>query len=964
MKLTDGTILHGFRVRYSQPIPELKATLYRMEYVKNGADLVWLDRPDENKTFSIAFKTIPSDNTGVFHILEHSVLCGSDKYPVREPFVELLKSSLQTFLNAMTFPDKTIYPVSSRNDADFMNLMDVYMDAVLHPLSRTDPISFRQEGWHYELDSPDGELTRNGVVFNEMKGAYADPNTILAFEMNKRLFPDNCYCFESGGHPDHIPELTYEKYLENHARFYHPSNSYIFLDGEIDLNAVLEKLDGFLAPYEKINVDASIHFQKPVNAGEVSALYEISPDDDGSDKVIVGRGWVYGQYDKPELSFAAAILSSALCGTNESPLKKAILEAGLAQNVSFDTAGGMLQHSLIFNAQNTAAEKKDELLSVLDSVLEEQSRGLDHKQLHAILNQVEFGNREKDFGDMPLGLVFAISALDSWLYGGDPAQGLCNTGIFESLREKIDQGWFEELLRKITLDNPHTATVVLLPSKTLGEEKQARDQADLTMIKAGWSSAQSKQIMNDLAALRLHQSTGDTPEALATLPMLSLSDIPERSPDLPYHIGKQEGVTVLHQDVETGGITYLDLYFDISDLTKAELASLPLLSSLLRNLPTERHTAMELASEIPEKMGRFGVTPAVYERLGGKVVPQMTVSVAVLPERKDDAVALIREVLLTTLFGDSAAVYNILRQSRIGLEQMAMNAGNSFAMMRAGAGLTAAAAVSDAMSGMGQLRFLQAAEKSFASQGQSFVAGLEHLCKRIFTRGRLTVSITGPMDEDFIHNMLAVMPEGSVGAPAEYKPLDRVPEGYSIPAGIGFAGAAAKLQKAGSGYKGSMAVAANVMQLDYLWTNVRVKGGAYGVSMNVSDNGGISFSSYRDPNCANSLEVFAKTGSALRAFAASGEPVDKYVISTIGSTEPYMTPRQEKGRAAMMFFTGRDQEYYQRRRYEILHTVAADLNAFADILDVLAEKSQICVVGGQNVLDACGDKLRKIESVQ
>ncbi len=963
MELEKGTTLHGFTVRYSQALPELKATLYRMEYTKNGADLVWLHRPDDNKTFSIAFKTIPSDDTGVFHILEHSVLCGSRKYPVREPFVELLKSSLQTFLNAMTFPDKTMYPVASRNDQDFLNLVDVYMDAVLHPLSAESPLGFRQEGWHYELESPEGGLTRNGVVYNEMKGAYADPDSVLSTELGRRLYPDNCYGFESGGHPDHIPELTFEKYLANHRRFYHPSNSYIFLDGEVDLDAVLEKLDGYLREYDRIEVDADIPLQKPVNAGESTAYYEIGPEDDGSDKVLVGRGWIYGRYDKPELSFAASVLAQVLCGTNESPLTKAILEAGLAQDVSLYNSNGTMQHGLYFNAKNTSAEKKDELLRTVDRVLEEQSRGLDHRQLHAILNQAEFANREMDFGRMPRGLIFAMTSLESWLYGGDPAQGLVSEELFRSLRAKIDEGWFEKFLRQMTLDNPHTATVVLMPSGTLGREKRERDERELAAIKAGWDAEKINEVIREFGELRRHQNEADTPEALATLPVLDLRDIPEETPRLPHAVREFEGRTLLEQDVETGGITYLGLYFDVDDLTVEEISQLPLLASLIGTLGTASHTGLEVSGLIREKLGRFSVTPNIYYHpAGDRVRPVLDVSVALLPHRKADALELLRELLFTTDYSDSAAVYNILRQSRIGMEQMAMNSGNALALLRATTGLTARAAVSDAMRGLAQLRWLQRTERDFETA--DMCARLAALAARVFIRERVTVSVTGGTDEKWLSEVLGLLPHGVRGESAAYAPAEHPAEGYSIPAGIGFAARAAKLSDAGAEYKGSMAVAAKLLSLDYLWNNVRVKGGAYGVNMGVEDMGTVGFTSYRDPNCAGSLDIFAGVGQVLRDFADSGESLDKFVISTIGSMEPLMTPRQEKSRAAAMYFAGRGRDFLQKVRSQVLHTSREDLREFADVLDALLPASRVCVVGGQPILDACGDKLQVIESVQ
>ncbi len=965
MEIKKDMTVHGFTVRYIQPIPELKATLYRMEYVKNGADLVWLERPDDNKTFSIAFKTIPSDHTGVFHILEHSVLCGSRKYPVREPFVELIKSSLQTFLNAMTFPDKTMYPLSSRNDRDFLNLIDVYMDAVFHPLSVERPLGFLQEGWHYELDSPEGELTRNGVVLSEMKGAFADPDEVMAFELGRALFPDNCYGFESGGHPEHIPELTYDKYLDNHRRFYSPSNSYIFLDGDMDIDAVLAKLDSFLREYDRVDVNADIPMQKPVHPEEITAYYETGPEDDGADRALLGEGWVCSRFDDPERVSGCAVLSRLLCGTNESPLKKAVLDRGLAQDVELHSYDGIQQNFLFLVCRNTSPDKKDELVRTVYDVLREQARGLDRRQLHAILNQVEFANREKDFGRMPRGLIFAMSALESWLYGGDPAQNLRTEELFVSLRKKVDEGWFEKLLTEVFLENPHTARVTLLPSKTLGEEKLARDRKELAAVKAGWDEKETRAVIDEFAALRQFQNAGDTPENLATLPVLALSDIPERGAELPYEELAFHGVDLLHQDLETGGIVYLDMFFDAGDLHRDELLALPMAAQLLGKLATARRPALELSALIREKLGRFGVSAQCFERrTDRRPIPVLQVSAALLPERKAEAVEMLREILLETSFEDDAAIYNLLRQERIGMEQAAQNAGNAFALGRAAAGVSAAGAVGDALRGVDQLRFLQGTERDFESARDALIPGLKALLSKLLVRSRVTLSVAGELDEGWLSGVLALFPEGTRGPDAAYKPAPHRAEGFSIPAGIGFAARVARLDEVGAEFDGSMAVADKLLSLDYLWNNVRVKGGAYGVNMGVGSDGTVSMTSYRDPNCANTLDVFTGCGQALRDFAASGEPLDRFIISTIGSLEPVTTPRIEQARAARMHFTGVTPEDMQKLRYQVLHAAPAKLLAFADVLDKLLPASRVCVVGGRPVLDACGDKLASVQPVQ
>ena len=968
MELTTGRRLHGFAVRYVQPLTELHATLYRMEYEKNGADLVWLDRGDDNKTFSIAFKTIPQDDTGVFHILEHSVLCGSEKYPVKEPFVELLKSSLQTFLNAMTFPDKTMYPVCSRNEQDFLNLMDVYLDAVFHPLSISDPTAFRQEGWHYELEGADGALRRNGVVYNEMKGAFSDPDQTLMAELNRLLFPHNCYGYVSGGHPDHIPELTYEHYLANHAKYYHPSNARIFLDGQVDLDKALSKLDSFLAPYDRLSVDADIPMQAPVSPAEFTTTYEISPAEDPTDKVLLAAGWMVGSFAERERAAACGALCQLLCASNEAPLKKALLERGLAQDVVLLNMGESIQQPYVMLlVRNTTKENKNTVWNAVTEVLTGLvESGLDHDRLHAILNQMEFSAREKDFGTMPRGLVYAMETLDSWLYGGDPAQPLLSDELFRSLREKIDEGWFEALLRSVFLENPHQAKVCLLPSPTLGEERRKAEEAELARIKAGWTVEEIETVKAEFDALRARQAQPDTPEQIATLPTLSLSDIPEETPRLRSRAEQLDGTTLLYQDIDTDGIAYLDLYFAVDDLPLETLELLPLLGEVLGDLATEHYSPLELLGEIEGKLGRFSVRPKVFAKRGQNVKcePYLVVSLSLLESRKQDALTLLREVLLTTKFDDRAAVSNRLRQSRISLEQAIRFSGNLYAVQRAASSFSASNTVEEHLLGISQLRWRQKQEKSFETDGAALCGALADLCRTVFVRERVVLSFTGKRDDLWLRDVLSALPSGVKGNGAEYVPLNAKAEGFLVSADIGYAARSGSLSLLGSRRTGAARVAANLLTLDYLWNTVRVKGGAYGVSLNVRDDGQVNFSSYRDPRCGQSLEVFTRTGAALLSFCDSGEALDRYIISTIGRMEPVLTPRLEAVMAAGLYFCDITHEDRQQARSEVLHVTREQLRSFAELLNEVAQQSTVCVIGGQSAIDGCGNLLTQAESLQ
>ncbi|MBR1781294.1 MAG: insulinase family protein [Oscillospiraceae bacterium] len=961
-------IIHGFTVRYTQSLPEIGATLVRMSHPKSGADLVWLDRRDDNKTFAITFKTIPQDDTGVFHILEHSVLSGSRKYPVKEPFVELLKSSMNTFLNAFTFPDKTMYPVCSRNDQDFLNLMDVYMDAVLHPLSISNPQAFLQEGWHYELEAPDGELAINGVVYNEMKGSFASSDTVLDAEMNRLLFPDNCYGWESGGHPDHIPELTYEHYLASHARFYHPSNARIFLDGSIDTDAVLARLDGFLSEFDAIDVHADIPLQAPVAPAERTVFYEIGPEDDESRRVILSKGFGFARFDEPEKLLAFSALSDVLCSSNDSPLKKAVLEAGLADDVSLSLMDGVQQSYISLIVRNAAEADEDAIWAALRDAVEEQVKnGIDRAQLRAVLDRLEFSARAKDFGSTPRGLVYGMLAQQSWLYGGDPAQDLRSFSLFAPLRDRLETDYFEALLREALLDNPHRATLKMLPSKTLGEEKQAAERARLRALKERWSAQEVEAVIDGFRAFRAAQEAPDAPEQLSTLPRLSLADIPEEIPPVAQSVSTLEGVTLLHQVLETDGILYLDLYFSQRDVPEEQLSLLSLLASLYSDVDTENHSALDLSAEIDRTLGGFSVAPMVVGRRETPEVcdPYLVVRLALLESKKAQALALIDEILNASRFTDAVQIGNLVRQQRVELEQQITMSGNAFASQRLSARCCAAGAVSERLSGITLLRALQGWDKSLPDGGEALCQALTALSAGRFSRARLTVSLTGAMDEGWLRQVIARFPDTPMGEAADYTLFPQENEGFLIPAEIGFAAKVSHLSRTEGVSAGALKVAAQFLTYDYLWSEVRVKGGAYGTGCGTSASGSVSFTSYRDPSPARSLSVYDGAGDALRALCRADEAErTKYIVSTIAGEEPVRTPRLEGSYAATLYLLGETAEKRQKKHSEMLHTSPDDLLRVADALDVLTAGAGICVIGGKETLDACGDALARVEAIQ
>lgn len=951
--MKQGDNIHNFTVQSVSELPEVPGRIWRMTYAKNGADLVWLEREDDNKTFAIAFKTVPEDDTGVAHIMEHSVLCGSRKYPVKEPFVDLLKSSLATFLNAMTYPDKTVYPVATRNNADFLNLIDVYMDAVLHPLSIENRMALDQEGWHYEFDDG-GKLTMNGVVYSEMKGVFSNPDSVAFWETMKLLFPDCCYSKESGGDPNHIPDLTFDAYKAFHARFYHPSNARIFLDGKVDLDAVLSRLDSFLKDYERADVHADIPFQKPVS-GSATVKYEVA--DDGKDKYILVDGWGIGRFDDRDRRLAFAVLSDALVGSNEAPLKKALLDRGLCEDVELD-AEGVQQIAAMLTIRNTSKDKMSECRKVVRETLEKLVRdGLDRSRLEAVLNKCEFLAREKDSGTYPRGLAFMSAAYDSWLYGGDPADGFRYRELFGSMREKIRSGEFMRYLREMLIDNAHHVELTLEPSSTLGEERAKALEAKLAAVMAGWDEKKISEVKSAAAKLKEFQKSKDSPEATAKLPALSVKDIPLKGEEIRQEIASVGGRTLLRPKVGADGIFYLELHFSLADMAADELVEMPFFSSLLGDVATERFSALELKREMDANLGRFSAGVSVYDAKGAGA-PYLTVQIAALESKRADAIRVVKEILLGTKFDDAKAVDDLLKQVRQGVELSVASSGNKYAMRRAGARLSRQNEMDEVISGLSQLRWLQKAKVE-----QPMLARFSGFAKRVFTRSRLTVCLTDNMPTEYAAEVVEAWPDGEAVKAAEWKtvlPSVSGGEGFTIPAEVAYAGVAARLPD-GVDYSGSQLVAARILSLDYLWNEIRVLGGAYGMGLAVRPDGDVQYMTYRDPNPSRSLEKIAETGAALRRFCESNADFDKYVVSAIGKTEPYLSPRLEAQRASELYLSGRTPQDLDRVRAEILSTKREDLLRFADVLERLSKKPSVCIVGGKKPLEACS--LAKTESV-
>ena len=954
-----GSSIHNFRITNVRSLPEMNCSLWELEHEKTGTLLVWLDRADENKTFAITFKTIPEDSTGVFHILEHSVLCGSNKYPVKEPFVELLKSSVNTFLNAMTYPDKTVYPLSSRNNKDFLNLLDVYMDAVLHPAIYQKPEIFRQEGWRYELREGQDPVYQ-GVVLNEMKGAYASADAVLEHAMNRLMFPDNCYSAESGGHPEHIPDLTYEQFIANHRKFYHPSNSRIILSGSVDLDSTLAHIDSYLKDYDRHVADFQIPMQAAVPYREERTIYEIGAEESAFNRTIVSCGCMLGRFDEQEKLYAATVLKDYLAGDNDAPLKHAVLSAGLGQDVKVQLHDGIQQNWISWEVWNTDEKKVDEIKAVVNRVLTDLAEnGLDKGRLEACFNRFAFQLRDKDGGWASRSLSEALTMLDSWLYGGDPAQYLLTEDVLNALEAKLDSAYFADLIRTLFLENPHKAMSVLVPSQTLGKEKQEKEAARVAAECAAWTDADRVRIEAEGKTLAAWQQTPDTPEALNSIPVLKLSDIDPTPEKLPVTVSETNGITVLTHDIQNG-LTYLNLHFDVSDLSMKELPVASLLTKLLGKLPTVNYSSAQLQMLTKQKVGKLRFIPNVYS--GKKASVHLGAEMVCLANQGETAVALLCEILTETLFEDKLLLKNLLNQIMMQLQMEFVGAGHQYAMTRACSMLTGPGAAKEAMVGSSFIQWVKAQCAADDGQLDEIAAQLKAVAGKAFCAKRLTVSLSSNA-EKLIDPVLRAFPKGSASGSAQLTPNTTDQIGLPIPAPIGFASKASNIKNYGGSFHGSIYVLTNVLNFSYLWNEIRVQGGAYGCGFAGRDDGDMFFYTYRDPQPGRSLNVFDKAVDFVRSFCAQKMDLTPMILGSMASADPLLNTQMKITVAENRYFKGITYEDVCRVRHELISTTHEDLLALTDVLKYVAEDNAVCVVAGLPLLEACGELISKIQPV-
>ena len=951
MKLHDK--LYGFTVEDVTEISAIDAVMYLLTHDKTGAKLCYLDRDDSSRTFAITFGTPPTDDTGVFHILEHSVLCGSDKFPTKEPFTELLKGSLNTFLNAMTYPDKTSYPVASRNDKDFYNLVDVYMDAVLHPKAVSDERIFRQEGWRYELTGEDS-VGYNGVVYSEMRGIYSSPDSLAAYASSRLLFPGGTYSYDSGGHPDAIPTLSYQGFVDAHKKHYHPSGAYLFLDGKPKLDEILPLLDGYLKDYDRKEITYDI-----VRGGEIITdityeKYEIEEGESPENKTRVYLTYLAGDFSDITAHSALAILTDAVADSNEAPLKKAILASGLCDNVYIYPSPGTKYATFNVEFRGVKDGKEKEIIAHFDKCAEELlACGIDKSLIRASRDRIEFKTREADFGSSPKGIVYLSAINDVWLYGMHPAAALDHNKIFGELSQLLETDYPDTLLKKI-LDSER-ATLVLLPDKDIGGIRENETERALTERLGELTQEKLESIRKFGEEFSIWQSTPDTEEALATIPTLSLSDLADEPDEVPTEIIEKDGATLITHPIKTSGITYTDMYFDASDTEVADVPVLTFMGLLYSNLDTERGSCNDFRRRTKSALGSIALTTSAFKR-GDEVHLYLLAKLSCLDARREDALELLDEYLYRVVLENQGAVRRAIAQYTALYYDMISESGHSIAIARTAAKCSRIDALKEYTSGYEFYRWLKSKKDATDEQIDELIGRMKELRERVFVSERLTVSVTGTDGKGFAEKCAALTKHGTPSSPSKIEMLPKKNEGIAIPSQVSYATLGGNLFDTGVGYhNGAWTVLGTLLDFQILWEEIRIKGGAYGTGfVSRANSGTTAFYSYRDPSAANTIDTYKRVPELIRELLSYDIDLEKFIIGTIGALDPVTTPSIDGSKATQLYLAAKSHEDVLRNRRECIGATKEGLIELADILDKVIKDSTVTVIGPRDALEQAG----------
>lgn len=963
MKLSD---LNAYEVIEEKDLADIHSKGCILRHKRSGAKITVVSNDDENKVFYIGFRTPAEDSTGVPHIIEHSVLCGSDQFPVKDPFVELVKGSLNTFLNAMTYPDKTVYPVASCNDKDFQNLMHVYLDAVFHPNIYKYEEIFKQEGWHYELESEDGPLSLNGVVYNEMKGAFSSPEEVLDRVTLNSLFPDTTYANESGGDPACIPDLTYEHFLDFHRRYYHPCNSYIYLYGDMDAAEKLDWMDReYLSHYEKIELDSAIDFQKPFDQPrEVKKKYSIASSESEQDNTYLSYSAVIGTTLEPKLCLAFDTLDYALLSAPGAPLRQALLDVKIGKDIIGGYDNSTYQPIFTITAKNANTSDKERFVRIIEDTLQGLVKnGLNKKALLAGINSSEFKFREADFGSYPKGLIYGLQCLDSWLYHEtQPFLYLEALDIFQFLKEQVEKGYFEQLIQTYFLENTHKTVVVVEPEKGLNEKNEKALEEKLAAYKASLSKEEIKKLAEDTAHLKEYQQEPSSKEDLEKIPMLTRADMKKEAMPL-NNIEKQvAGTKVIHHNMFSNGINYISLLFDLSDVKEEWVPYLGLLKAVIGDMDTEDYTYEDLSNEVNLHTGgvSINILPMSDQVSKDKVIKKYEVCTKALYAETGAAMHLLQSMLCRTKLEDDKRLYEVIAQAKSRLEMQFMQAGHMVSALRAMSYFSETAAYGDMTGGIGLYRVVAEAERDFENKKDEVRSVLKQLFEIIFRPENLIVSLTS--DEEGYTAFEAAFEEfkqalftQNCAKTKEQTACTKKNEGFKNAAQVQYVSRAGNFINHGYAYTGALRILKVILNYDYLWLNIRVKGGAYGCMSGFARNGDTYFSTYRDPNLRKSNDVFKGIPEYLENFDADERDMTKYIIGTVSGMDTPMNPSAKGSRSIMAYLTHITEADLQKERDEVLNASQEDIRALAPLIQALLEEENICVIGNETMLEKDAD---------
>lgn len=955
-------------------VEDVQSDGFILRHKKSGARIAILSNNDDNKVFYIGFRTPPEDETGVPHIIEHTTLCGSKKFPVKDPFIELAKGSLNTFLNAMTYPDKTVYPVASCNDQDFKNLMDVYLDAVFNPnITKYEEI-FKQEGWHYELTGKDDELKINGVVYNEMKGAYSSPDEVLSSQIYRSLFPDNTYSKDSGGNPEYIPKLTYEAYLDFYHKYYHPSNSYIYLYGDMDVVERLEWLDKeYLSLYDYKKVNSEINKQPAFDEiKNVEAQYSITMDDSQENKTYLSYNRVVGDSLDEMLYQAFDVLDYALVSSPGAPVKQALIDAGIGDDVYGSYDAGILQPVFSFVAKNANASQADEFESIIENTLKEVVKtGINKEALLAGINSSEFKFREADFGQFPKGLLFGLNCLDSWLFDDmKPFIHLECLGTFAKLRKAVDTDYFEKLIQEYLLDNTHGSSVTVKPERGLGNEREEALAKELSDYKASLSDEEIKKLIEDTEHLKKYQEEPSSDEDLRKLPMLTRADMKKNA--MPFSNIEDEllDVKVVRHDIESNGIDYISFLFDAGDFAQSELGYLGFFTNALGLVSTEKYSYTDLANATNIYTGGISTGTASHPDIKDRnnFVFKFEVKLKVLEKNLDKALELMEQMLLTSDFTDTKRLGELVAQIKARLQANLSSSGHLVAAMRSMSSFSRYALYQDELKGIAFYRSICHIEKELSESPKSVSDKLAAIAKKLFARNRMLISFTGNNEaygnaKPSLEKVIAGFDKMSaIGNQAEVH-FNTAKEAFIDASQIQYVAKTGDFICEGYEYTGALRLLRIILSYDYLWINVRVKGGAYGCMNTFLRSGESYFVSYRDPNLSDTLDVYDRIPEYIKSFSPDERDMTKYIIGTFSALDTPMNPEAKGSRSLSAYLEGITYEQIQKERNEILNAQPEDIRRLADLVEAVLKKDSICVIGNENMIKESAGLFENVEKL-